>query len=177
MAPPEHAFTTTVNDFRSNLWGHHLVVSDEIAQPFIEGENRRVICTLNNDHTIQAALMPNKGAWFILLNKEVRDKLGLTTGDEVQVRLIKDESTYGMEMPEELQVLLEQDEMGRQRFESFTPGKQRSLIYIVKKMKRPESRLSKALAIVDYLRSTDGPIDFKALNEVIKKYNQRAKGW
>lgn len=170
-------FTALVDHFRSNLWGHHLLVPDEIAQQFIEGDNRRVICTLNDQHTIQAALMPKQDHFFILLNKAIRDKLGLSVGDEVQVKLVKDQSTYGMDMPEEFDVLLGQDEAAKARFEALTPGKQRSLIYIVKKMKRPESRLSKALAITDYLRSTQGPIDFKALNEVIKHYNQQAKGW
>lgn len=168
-------FTAIVEDFNAQLWRHHLIVPTEIATQFIEGDNRRVICTIMHDHQMNCALMATKEYWFILINKSIRSKYGINTGDKIAVQLEKDRSEYGMEMPEEMLVVMDQDESGTQYFKSLTMGKQRSLLYIVNKVKNSDSRINKALAIMDHLNEAKGQLDFKALNEKIKAYNQRAK--
>jgi uncharacterized protein YdeI (YjbR/CyaY-like superfamily) len=50
---------------------------------------------------------------------------------QIPVRIERDHSEFGHEVPEELQVLLDQDEEGNAFFRALTPGKQRSLIYLV----------------------------------------------
>jgi len=169
------SFLAILDDFNTQLWGHHIKVDSEIADLFIEGDNRRVICTLFGEYSFHAALMPDKGHYFILINKEIRDKLGLSTGDEIQVSLEKDRSEYGMSMPDELAILLEQDPEAKAHFESLTMGKRRSLIYIVSKVKNTNSRLNKALAITTHLKQVQGKLDFKALNVLIKEFNQRGR--
>jgi len=166
-------FKAILEDFRSNLWRHHISVPTEIADMFIEGDNRRVICVLNGLVEFKSAIMYKKGGFFILVNKEVRDKLNIGTGDEVAVGLEKDISEYGVEMPDSFQVLLDQDEEGNRLFKQLTLGKQRSLIYIVGKVKNIDSQLNKGMAILDHLREKDGKLDFKQLNEKIKYYNNR----
>ncbi len=168
-------FTSIIHDFNTELWRHHLPVPTEIAEQFIEGDNRRVICTLMGDYKMNSALMASKEYWFILLNKGIRNKYGLNTGDAVKVHLEKDRSEYGMEMPEEMMVVMDQDETGTQYFKALTMGKQRSLLYIINKVKNPDSRINKALAIMDHLNEAQGNLDFKALNVKIKEYNQRGK--
>jgi len=166
-------FTSTLAHFNYTLWGYYLPVSAAQATPFIAGEDRRVICTLNDHYCLHAALMPREGDFFILVNKEIRDKLGLSVGDSVQVALAKDQSEYGMPMPEELLVMLQQDPEADRWFHALTPGKQRSLIYLVSKVKSIDSRIAKAFAIVTHLKEAKGKLDFKALNMWIKHYNQR----
>ncbi|MEM9984891.1 MAG: YdeI/OmpD-associated family protein [Bacteroidota bacterium] len=166
-------FVAPIADFHSSLWRHHILVSAEYGDPFVEGDNRRVICTLAGHHKMHASLMPREGDYFILINKEVRGKLGLEEGDEVEVSLEKDLSEHGMPMPEELQVMLDQDLEAAEVFDQLTPGKKRSLIYLVTKVKSVPSRINKALAIVDHLKTCGGVLDFKVLNELIKYYNRR----
>lgn len=168
-------FTTTLANFHSNLWQHHLPVPEDIARLFIEGDNRRVICRVNDFPAYHAALMKCIDYWYILINKALKDKMGISEGDAVQVRLEKDTTEYGHEMAEELQTLLDQDEEGNLFFQSLTKGKQRSLIYIVNQVKNPQSRLNKALAIVHHLKEAKGSLDFKRLNEKIKYYNNLGK--
>ncbi len=168
-------FTSKLETFDGNLWGYHFHVPDEIAEKFIEGNNRRVITTVNQSIELRSALMGSKTGWFIMMNKPTVTKHQLHVGVELQVRLEKDSSKYGMEMPEELLVLLDQDEEGDKLFHELTPGKQRSLIYIVSKVKNTNSRLNKALAIVHHLKEVQGKLDFKRLNETIKMYNQMRK--
>lgn len=168
-------FVAPLDKFNSDLWQYHIKVPLEIAEEFIAGNNRRVKCRFNDQEETSAALMPSKAGWYILLNKQIRNKLGIVLGEEVSVSMEKDDSKYGREMPEELAVLLEQDEEGKHFFDSLTMGKQRSLVYIVDKVKNTNSRLNKALAIVHHLKEVQGKLDFKQLNETIKEYNNRGK--
>lgn len=166
--------TVVVENFNSRLWGHYLPIPEEVARQFIEGENRRVVCHIG-DLSIHSALMPGKGGWFILINKDIRAKLGVEEGDKLSISLEKETAEYGMPMPEEMMVLLDQDEAGSRYFHALTPGKQRSLIYIVSKVKNIDSRINKALAILDHLKEMQGRLDFKRLNLKIKEYNRRGK--
>ncbi|AGA79183.1 YdeI/OmpD-associated family protein [Echinicola vietnamensis] len=167
-------FIGTLEKFDSRLWRYHLPVPDDIANAFINGEDRRVICEIGPVR-FHAALMKSKDYWFILLNTAFRDKLAIKEGEKMTVCLEKDRSEFGHEMPEELQILLDQDEEGNKHFRALTKGKQRSLVYIVTKVKNTNSRLNKALAIVEHLKEVNGALDFKMLNEKIKYYNNLGK--
>lgn len=168
-------FSSNVSKFDSNLWGYHFLVPDNVAQLFIHGKDRRVKCLVNNTFQISSALMPSSSGWFIFLNKPLVSKHNLTIGDSIKVLIEKDESPYGMEMPDEFAIMLDQDPEGNDYFHALTPGKQRTLIYIVLKVKNSDSRINKALAILHHLREAKGKLDFKRLNELIKHYNQLGK--
>ena len=124
---------------------------------------------------MQCALMPYSQGYFILINKTRVKKLGLRVNEEVQLFLEKDNSEYGHEMPESFEMLLEQDEEVSKYFHQLTPGKKRSLIYLVGKVKNVDSQLNKGLAILDHLKTDHKLLDYKKLNELIKEYNQRSK--
>jgi len=164
-------FTSIVEDFGTDLWGHHFWVAEDAAAALLTNGNRRVICMINGQVRISAALMPDKGRHFILLNKQVRGQLGVLCGDQITVTLESDTSEFGMEMPEEFQTVLLQDETANHLFHALTPGKQRALIHIVGKVKNTDSRIRKALAIAHHLNETEGKIDFKLLNVHLKYFN------
>lgn len=166
--------TSTIRKFDSNLWYFHFPVPDAIAKELIIGDNKRVICTLNDLISWPAAIMKSEQYWFILVNKPTMAKLSLQEGASVEVTLEKDNSTYGFEMPEEFQALLDQDEEVNEYFHQLTKGKQRSLIYIIAKVKSPDSRLRKALAIGHHLKDVQGNLNFRLLNETIKAFNKMA---
>jgi uncharacterized protein YdeI (YjbR/CyaY-like superfamily) len=75
-----------------------------------------------------------------------------------------------MPMPEELEELLLQDPEGDMYFHELTPGKQRNLIYMVSKPKGVDTRIKKALVIVQHLKEVKGQLDFKMLNEAYKRW-------
>ena len=165
-------FVSQLHKLESKLWSFYFPVPQSIAQVFIDGNNRRVVCTVNNRVTYQTALMPSKDGWFILANAEIRGRLGLITGDEVSIQLESDSSDYGMEMPESLRTMLDQDPEGCAYFDCLTPGKKRNLIYLVANVKNIDSQIRKSLAILDHLKEVNGSLDFKLLNQKIKEYNQ-----
>ena len=164
--------TSTLQKFESELWGHHFPVSDKVAQQFIRGNNRRIKCTINDEVEIQCALMPNHGKWYVLANKQVRGKLGIKLGDEVTLEITQDDSEYGHAVPESFQMILDQDPEGEKVFHSLPKGKQRSLVYLVTKVKNVDSQIAKGLAIMHHMKECDGEVDFKRLNELIKHYNK-----
>ncbi len=170
-----HTFQTTVDDFHTQLWRFHFLVPEDIASLYVNGDNRRVICTLAGGVKIQSALMASNNGWFVLMNHQVREALGVQEGDKITVQIEKDHSEYGLPMPESFAVLLDQDEAGADFFKSLTMGKQRSLVYIVGKVKNVDSQINKGMAILDHLKEVKGKLDFKQLNQKIKEYNNRGK--
>ena len=168
-------FTTKLQKFDSRLWGHHFPIPAPIAEEFIDGNDRRVICNVNDLHSIQSALMPYPDGYFILVNVNIVKKLKLRIGDDVILQLEKDHSEYGLPMPESLSALLEQDVEANGFFEQLSPGKKRTLIYLVGNVKNIDSQLNKGMAILDHLKMEKGKLDFKKLNQLIKEYNQRSK--
>lgn len=169
------AFMATVGRFQeeslASLWQYHLEIPPEIAQPFLGGD-RRVICTLPNGEVVHCALMPRgDNRWYIFLNKKLRAQLQANEGDLLSIELQKDESKYGLPVPEELQVLWDQDPEGFAIFESLSPGKQRTLIYWTGTVKNPDKRLTRALVMMNHVKTTKGNIDFKQMNAALKLAN------
>lgn len=166
-------FKSIITQFPSSpLWGWHFLVPKEIVSNFVDGKDRRVVCTINHQIKLHCALMPNKDTWFIMLNQGVVKKLNVISNCEIEVSLIKDRSTYGMPMPDEFREVLDQEPDADSYFHALTAGKQRSLLYIVGKVKNVDSRIKKSLAIADHLCSNKGLIDYKLLNEAFKEYNK-----
>lgn len=168
-------FTAALDRLDSNLWGYYLPVPKDIADTISqEQKDRRVVCMLNNKLSFQCALMPRgDGTYFIMVNKSNRDKLKLELGMAVEVSLKKDESEYGLPMPDEMAEVLVSDPEGDELFHNLTPGKQRNLLYIVNKVKNSDLRIHKALVIVEHLKQQQGSIDFKLLYEQLKPANRK----
>lgn len=151
------------------MWGHFIDVPQEIVDAIYEDNNRRIVCTFPNGEVGHIALMhKGDGTFFINVRKALFKKLGLQPGDEIEVDVVKDDSKYGMPMPEEMEELLAMDDEASHYFHALTPGKQRSLLYIIGKPKTSDTRLRKALVIVDFLKLNEGRLDFPALNQAFK---------
>lgn len=164
-------FKSKLDRFATMLWDQHILVPYKAAQKF---KDHRIVCKLNEQVEYQCALTSKgDGTWFIRVNKEHRDKLKLKLGDEVQAEIWKDESKYGLPLPEEMEALLDQDPEFDDFFHTLTPGKQRTLLYVVGKPKSSQTRINKAIVICNHLKSRKGKLDFKILNEDFKRFNQK----
>jgi len=164
-------FQGKLEKFDFNHWHFHIPVSDEIVNQMMDEQHRRVLIWIQGSGPYHLALMKSKKYWYILVNQELRKRLELDETHQFQVRIERDHSEFGHDVPEELQVLLDQDVEGNGFFRNLTPGKQRSLIYLVTTVKNPESRMKKSLAIINHLKLSKGKLDFKQLNSLIKYYN------
>ena len=157
-----------------NVWDVAIYVPKKYAELFIDKKDKRVLCTINGDFTFHAGLMPQgNGDSFINTNSEIRKKLKLEVDDTVEVTLEKDTSEYGMPLPNELKTAWEMDEHAHHLFHQLTMGKQRNLIHLVGKLKSSEKRIEKSLVILEYLKSVNGKLDFKELNQAFKDANKK----
>lgn len=161
-------FTSVLQKFESDLWGFHFAAPAEVVAKLPAG--RRVVCRLNDVLEFQCGLMPKgDGSFFINVNKANRDKLKLKVGQPLEVALWPDDSEYGLPMPEELAELLAQDELGNDYFQALTPGRQRTLLFLAGQPKRSETRLKRAIAIVEFLKANEGRLNFKALRQAMSE--------
>lgn len=163
------SFKGKVEKLNSSVYGHCVEVPSKILEYYKKKDIARFLASINKHDQIHCAFIPNgKGRAYIMLNKEIRKTLALEIGSDVSVVVEPDESKYGMALPEEMEELLYQDPEGSEVFHKLTPGKQRSLLFLVGKPKSSKTRLKKALTIIEYLKYTGGAIDYKELNEAFK---------
>ncbi|NJB84570.1 hypothetical protein GGR26_000315 [Lewinella marina] len=133
----------------------------------------RVVCRINGEGVIHRGLMPDgHGDYILLISQEVKKQFGLADGEDVTIHLTPDDSDYGTPLPAEAAELWEIDPEAREVFHTLTPGKQRNLLLLIDKLKRPDSRAKKAVQIHEYLKAVNGKLDYRELNAWIKADNR-----
>ena len=149
---------------------HFVHVEAKIGEKFEKKDgSRRVVCTINDTERFQCALLPSGGDFVIIVNKVKRTRLGIADGDRISVELARDESKYGLPMPEELEEVLNQDPEADKLFHSLTAGKQRSMLYFIGKIKDIDRRIHSALIFVEHLKKNDGKIVNEKLQADLKR--------
>lgn len=167
-----HSFESILGKLDSATWGLYFDIPKEVSDYFIDAGVKRFVYSFDNGKTIHRAMLPHgDGRYFLYVNKPLMKTLGYPIGAKVVISMEEDQSTYGMPMPEELQESLEAYDQANKYFHQLTPGKQRNLIYMVSNLKRVESRVKKAIQIVEFLEHYQGQLDFKALNQWFKDHN------
>ena len=157
-----------------NLIGGHIIVAPEIADALLKAKQSRVVCTINNEFTMQCALISKgDGQYYVMFTKANAKKIGVREGDMLHMQIAPDTSQYGIEMPEELAALLEMDDDFDALFHALTAGKQRTLIHAVSGVKNTDGRLNRALIISDYIKGGGTKIDQMTINELIRSHVRR----
>lgn len=154
-------------------WHILRVPREKVADFGFTGNLRRVVCTLSPAEPFHCALFPSKGDFFLTLNQKLRSKLGLSVGDSIVVELQKDESKYGMPMPEEFAEVLRQDPDAARLFDALSPGDQRLMLKLVVFVKDPDRRIGRALAGVELLKASGGTFDYAAQHFAMRLTSQR----
>lgn len=127
-------------------------IPEEIVIPLKAKQVKRVIVEVKG-HRLHCAIQQSKahGA-YIYFGKRVSKSLGILEGMELEVTIEPDTTTYQASLPEELEAALSTDAEATEIFDSLTPGRQRSIIFMISKLKRSESRINKALFIIEQLK-------------------------
>jgi hypothetical protein len=175
METPENIleFDTIIELSDNRIWGAHFHVPDLISKVFLDTGSKRVVVRINDALEYQCALQSKgEGYYVITVNKKNRDKFGFKQGTPLKMKIWKDESTYGLPMPEGFAELLAQDEEGNRLFHGLTAGKQRNLLYYVGLAKTLDKQLERGLVMLEHLRKMNGKIDFKILNQDLKDMNR-----
>lgn len=163
-------------DENSLGYGPHIIIPEDVFEKMlVVTKNKRIKCTLNNEITVSRAMSPKGDIHYILLNKDVLKKCRLEIGDEVAVELQPDISKYGIDITEEMEEVLYSDPEGNALFDKLTPGVQRSLIYIINKIKSSQLRIERSFVILEHLKKMKGKIDNEILKQDFKDYRNKLK--
>lgn len=127
----------------------YFTVPEEVGKAMSDKHSLRVICSAKGVEFPRALLRNRAGAYRLTGSKALKRKLKLEIGESFEMVMRKDSSKYGMPMPEELDVLLEQDEMGKKAFEALTPGKRRNIIYYVSSAKTEQTRIDRSIYMLE----------------------------
>ena len=143
--------------FESTItFGHSVVVPEAVARSFAEAGHDRVQVIASfagRSILFHAALQKDKlGQFRITFGNRLQKELGVFPNDYFELRLKEDTSKYGVDMPEEMEAVLMSDPEALEHFESFTPGKKRSLIYAIKRYKNSQTKIDKCLALTENLK-------------------------
>ena len=166
---PSCRFEALLEKSTNKLWGCHFTVPPDVVARLTKDRSRRVVCSLNRKATYQCAMLPHGGGSHIItVNKNIRNSLGVTFGDSVEVILSADTSDYGLPLPEEFAEAMRQDPAGKKLFHALTTGRQRTLLYIIGKPKLPDKRIIYSLVVLRHLHINKGKINYRQLTMALR---------
>ena len=128
----------------------YLKVDADIITQFKNKRHTRFLCTLDNQLTFQCGLNHlGDGNFFIILSGKNLNTIGKTFGDKICFELNEDPNPLGVDMPEVLEVVLEQYEDLKAVFESLTLGKKRNVIHSISRIKDIDKQIQKTISIIN----------------------------
>ncbi len=128
-------------------------IGTSMAEKFVKKGVKRCICTRNGKSNLHVALQSRKEeGYFIYISKRVLKELSLKKGMTVQMELKEDESQFQFEEAEEWNEVLATDPIAKDIFDQLTPGNQRSILYLITRVKSSEKRIERSLHIAEQLK-------------------------
>ena len=119
---------------------------------------RAVVGTLNDVPFRRAVHGRKNGTPHLRFGKAVLRQAGLALGETAFVEL-EAADPDAVRVPAELAAALAQDDAARERWDTFTPGRQRSIAVQVDRARRAETRERRALDLARQIRTRALPTD------------------
>jgi hypothetical protein len=142
---PTYVFTAPLRRFPGKGAMHYLEVPPEVAEGFGGKSGVRLLCEINGHAAFHCALLYQRnGTFYVYVGGQAKKSAALNLGESVRATLRRDESPYGMPMPEELAEVLAQDPESDAAFHRLTPGRRRTLIFSVSSVRSVDTRIKRA---------------------------------
>lgn len=168
-----HTFTVPLPQIEAG-YNSNIIVPLNIVSEYQKKKYKRVIFRVNNSIEKHGALNSlGDGRYFIFLNKQERLRLHRSGAIELVIEIGPDHSKYGMSMPTELKEVLHLYPEAERYFRKLTPGRQRSIIHLVSKPKGEQTRIRKAIMIMNYLIDFRGNVDLQEMQQYMKNYREK----
>lgn len=144
----QHRFSAEIGKQAGSMGLHFIEIPADIAETMFQTFPARAIVQIHGIAFHAGVLRRKDGYYLVQMGKATLKKIKASLGECVEVILMPDNSEYGYEMPEEMQVLLDQDEDGRKVWEATSPGMKRSLLHYVNSAKSTDVRIKRAILIL-----------------------------
>jgi len=146
-------FTSQVVRLDQAMPFHILPVPDEIAAAWKKAGVRRLTGTVNG-HAINRALMNHAGGGsFFIVNRDFMKEAGIGLKTPATLVFKPDPAPDRLDLPGEFRLALDQDAAARARWETFTPGRQRSLLVYISGARTEPTRIKRALDLAQKIRT------------------------
>ena len=151
---PTFKFDQYVQQLEKRKGGYYyLKVDAATVEQFDKKRSTRLKCIIDEKVTFSCGLNHfGDGHYYIILARRNFKVLEKNVGDLVSFEIFEDPNPLGVEMPEVLKVLLEQDDIVKEKFERLTDGKKRTLIYYMLKTKDIDKQVEHCLMFLDQPR-------------------------
>lgn len=127
----------------------YLTLPAETVNGFPHQRNTRLLCTLDQQLTFQCGLNHlGDGNFFIIISGKNLKTIHKKLDDVVAFELREDPNPLGVDMPEVLTVLLEQDEEINALYQKLSLGKKRHVIHSIKNLKDMDKQINNAINII-----------------------------
>jgi hypothetical protein len=120
----------------------YLTIPAEVVNQFDNKRHTRLICTINEHFSFQCGLNHlGDGNFFVIIGSQKMKEIGKKLGDKVRFEIKEDPNPLGVDIPEVLEAVLEQDDELKDIFENLSLGKQRSVIFAIQKLKSIDKQI------------------------------------
>jgi len=127
----------------------YLIISSDIVNQYKNKRHTRFLCTLEQNLTFQCGLNHlGDGNFFIILSSSNLARVQKKLGDIIHFELNEDPNPLGVDMPEILDAIIEQDEQLKAIFESLTLGKKRYIIHQINRIKDIDNQIQKSIKLI-----------------------------
>jgi len=143
-----YSFAARLTRIEGTYLHYILVIPDDIIEKINKPGRVRVKGTMNGAPFALAIQNLKTGEKYFSIGNPLRRaaKIQLSVPVKVEFHIVDENQ---LDMPEELTAVLEQDTEGKAVFESLTIGYKRSLIYYITSVKNVDSRVKRAIEIID----------------------------
>lgn len=141
--------TSKIEKLPANRGGYHFVRVDTRDVAHFETATR-FVCNIDEQLEFQCGLChTGDGHYYIVLSKDKIKKLNKSIGDTMSFTLRKDPNPLGAEIPEAMQILMDQDPVLRAKFDSITDGKKRGIIHYISSTKNLDLQVERAIMMLE----------------------------
>ena len=156
MASKSYNFTFTAIVEKSTNNGYMqviIIVPEDILKQIDLKKSRRTLGKINGVVEFSLAIQNLKnGPKYFTINNDIRKKAKINIGSEVHIEftIIDPDILF---IPEELEICLEQDEVAKKIFESYTIGYRRSIIHYVSSAKSVDTRINRSVSLINKIKN------------------------
>jgi len=141
-------FKSRVDRLEDGIRMHVIPVPDDILKGKLLSA-KRVLVEIGGVELNRAIQGKKSGSPYIVIGIQVLNSLGLRLGSSATVKIKADPEAEKLEIAAELLEAIGQDEAASARWESFPPGKKRSLNIYVDGAKREDTRIRRAVELAE----------------------------
>jgi hypothetical protein len=121
---------------------YYLKIDADVVNQFEKKRHTRMICHLDKKMSFRCGLNHlGDGNFFIIVSGKILEQLNKKLGSKIHYKIEEDPDQLGVEVPEVLSTVLEQDEELKEIYNKITDGKKRSLIYTILKTKNIDKQV------------------------------------